>query len=248
MTRKNSIIFTIIFFVTILGFVVVIGFIEFQDKNGGDLEDMLAKGAGNSNSSLTNNHSPAAKFPSASAPSGAAPTAQPPMSNNSNLAPDTETAPQDLPANTAPLNAGSSAPDTTNTVTKTFTEDKLGISFDYPSEYVVSEKNNQVAATKSKIAWKLKVYDNKDKKEIPDWFTGNYSDGNDAGCALGDPSTLKLGSYTTKTMKASSADAQCDDGGYFALNTDKSKIVRVILDKGTEDDANKILSTFKFLN
>jgi|GEM_PF-3461229 hypothetical protein len=250
MTRKNSIIFAVILFATLSGFVVFIGFVEFKDRNSGSVEDLLAKGADNSNSSLAGNSSLAANSSSgsnsASAAQAQAAQAQSPMVTSDTTS-TAGTTSQDPSADTTSLNTDSSAPDTDST-TKTFSEDKMGISFDYPAEDSVSEKNSQITATKDGMKWEIKVYDNKDKKEIQDWFNGHYPTKDNAGCVLGDPTTLKLGSYTTKTLKASSTSVNCDDGGFFALNTDKSKVARVVLDKGTEDDANKILSTFKFLD
>jgi len=253
MTRKNSIIFAVILFATLSGFVVFIGFVEFKDRNSGSVEDLLAKGADNSNSSLAGNSSSAANSSAASNSASAAQAAQAQAAQaqspmvTSDTTSTAGTAPQDPSADTTSLNTDSTVPDT-NSTTKTFSEDKMGISFDYPAEYSVSEKNSQITATKDGMKWEMKVYDNKDKKEIQDWFNGHYPTKDNAGCVLGDPTTLKLGSYTTKTLKASSTDVNCDDGGFFALNTDKSKVARVVLDKGTEDDANKILSTFKFVD
>jgi hypothetical protein len=236
MTRKNSIYFASALFITIVGFVVFIARMEF----GGQDEDINKKLMDSS----TQNTTAAKTIPATSAVAGQETAVQAPTNTNAVASPNSsaETSAADTSSTDAPT-----ANSETNMVTgQEYTNNNLGISFNYPEEYKIEEKNgNQVVASKSGVLWKMKVYDNKNKKEIKEWFDDYFPVKNNAGCALGDP-TLKLGTYTTKSLKVLLTDGKCEDGGFFALNSDKTRIAKVILEKGTEDDANKILSTFKF--
>ncbi|HLN18728.1 MAG TPA: hypothetical protein VK255_00995, partial [Patescibacteria group bacterium] len=121
------------------------------------------------------------------------------------------------------------------------------ISFGYPSEYKIEENNGQVTVIKEEAMWRMKIYDNKNKKELTQWFSAIFSGKENADCVWSDPLTLKIGDLATKLAKASTASGKCDGTGYFAMNTDKTKIIRIRLDKADETEANEILASFKFI-
>ncbi|HPN96256.1 MAG TPA: hypothetical protein PLK35_00670 [Candidatus Moranbacteria bacterium] len=128
--------------------------------------------------------------------------------------------------------------------------EKSGISFEYPKDYRIEERNEQIVAVKDGDQWRMKIYSNKDKKEIEDWYKGYFPEKDNDGCEFSDAS-LKIGSYSTKLVKLKSDsedEAECKDSGYFALNDKKTKAVRVRLEKASEDEAGKILDKFKFIN
>ena len=57
---------------------------------------------------------------------------------------------------------------------------------------------------------------------------------------------IKVGAYTSNLVKPSSDSNKCDGDGNYAINTDKSKVVKIELGKETAENVNKILASFKF--
>lgn len=234
MSRRNGFLFVLSLFLALAGFTALIAWVVFKSPEGNELEKKLSAGA---TDVLSDSSSRTAKTPAKSAaPKQVAPAPAP--------APQTESAASS--STTAPVDAGTS-PDSGSDQTGIFRDDKLGISLSNPEDYKIIKNNNQITVSKSGILWKLKIYDNKDKKELKPWFDAYYSSSDNTDCQVSDSNTLKIGTLTTKLIKASSDDGNCDDAGYYALSNDSLKAVRIILEKGTEEDANKISSTFKFL-
>lgn len=234
MNKRNSAIFAVFLGIAIIGFSIVIGRAVFKSGDNGELEKKLSQSSLQSNSSTTasatnvagaqtaNNQTPVA---SASTPTQTAPSV--PQDSTSEEKADTKTDEEDK---------------------KTYENKDMGVSFQYPSEYNISQNGSQLVAEKEgKIQWRLKVYENKNKKDIKGWFDGYFDDDNNADCVLSESGTLKFGSLTTKILKADLTDKKCDDGGYFSLNDKETKVVRITLGKASETEANKILSTAKFL-
>lgn len=238
MSKRNSILFALALIFVLAGSTAVIAWVEFRGGGENMFEKNLASGA------IGNLQAPAS---SANSPGVNSSTSKQMIQTPS---PNT----QNIPAETTPaLGASDTSPQTNsdNITAKTqpgiFKDDKLGISLSYPQEYKIEEKNGQVIVSKSGLMWKLKIYDNKDKSELKTWFDGYYASGNNIDCEVNDSSVLKIGSLVTKLIKVSTTGSKCSDSGYYALNSDNSKAIRVILEKGTEDEANKVSSTFKFL-
>jgi len=148
-----------------------------------------------------------------------------------------ETQPENITANTAPTESAEN---------KKFESTKLKISFDYPKEVTVAESDKLITLTKPDISWKIRFYDNKNKKEFQSWYTSHFDIKTEADCIFSD-GTVKVGSYTSKLVKASSDSVKCDGDGNYAINTDKSTVVKVELGKETAENANKILTSFKFI-
>lgn len=240
MDRKRQYIFAILLFLAVAGFFGLFAWYEYANRSNS--EDLDKKMADDINAGSNPIYIGSQKFGETAANTGVANTQTTPLQAP---APDptatSDTAPQE--AATAPDTTGSTQPDTT---TQTFKDVQMNITFDYDTGNQVSEKNGQVIVTGTDASWELKIYDNPKKKNIMDWYDDNYSGGINTGCTAVEATTLKIGSFDTQQVKAGSSGT-CDDGAYFARSDDKTEIIRVILDKGTEDDANKILDTFKFI-
>jgi hypothetical protein len=236
--RKNGpLFFSIALFLMIAIFVVLIGWYEFKN-NDNSLEKLLSKnnGATEKTAKLETDAKTSDANAVAAAKAAAAKAAQ---QKQADLA-DAES-----------INTGATNPvettDSADEEKETYKNEKEGISFDYAKEYKIEENNGQIVAKKSDAMWRMKIYDNKDKKEIQGWFDGYFSGKDNEDCVLSDPSALKIGTLATKLSKAGTDSGKCEGVGYYALNSDKTKTVRVRLDKADEAEANKILSTFKFL-
>jgi hypothetical protein len=147
-----------------------------------------------------------------------------------------ETQPQNIAPSTAP---------TESTENKKFESTKLKVSFDYPKEVTVSESDKLITLSKPGISWKIRFYDNNNKKEFQAWYTSHFDIKTEADCSFTD-GTIKVGSYTSKLVKASSDSVKCDGDGNYAINADKSTVVKVELGKETAENSNKILTSFKF--
>ncbi|MFA6048210.1 MAG: hypothetical protein WCV59_04730 [Parcubacteria group bacterium] len=235
-TKKIRSVFSIALFIMIVVFVAVIGWYEFKNNDNG-LEKLLSKNATPADKSAGTTAANTA------AQAKAAATAQ---TQSSAAAQQNQT----LPTDSENLNTSATSSDTTsdnaNGEKKTYKSDTEGISFDYPAEYKIEENNGQIVATKTDAMWRMKIYDNKDKQEIKEWVDSYFSGKDVSDCNESDSTTLKIGALATKIMKDGEASGKCEGAGYYALNSDKSKIARVRLDKADETEANKILSTFKF--
>lgn len=236
--RKNGpLFFSIALFLMIAIFAAIIGWYEF--KNGDNsLEKILSK----SNATTEK----ATRLETEAKAANAAKAAQAQAAQQKQTVPAETT-----PVETENLNTGATNPaetaDSENGEKEAYKNEKEGVSFDHTSDYKITESSGQIVATKADVMWRMKVYDNKDKKEIQEWFDAYFSGKDVAGCSASDPATLKIGTLATKLMKAAETDGKCEGVGYYALNSDKTKVVRVRLDKADETEANKILSSFKFL-
>lgn len=121
------------------------------------------------------------------------------------------------------------------------------ISFDYPEEFKTEESNGQILISKNESVIRLKIYSNKEKNELKAWFDDYFSEKNNVNCTEADSGVLKLGTLATKRIEADTETGECEDGAYFTLNDSKSKVVRVKLEKITEEEANDILVSFEFI-
>lgn len=135
--------------------------------------------------------------------------------------------------------------DTEDDDTKKFESTVLKISFDYPNDVTVNEGSNLVTLTQNDKSWKIRFYDNKNKKEFEAWYKSHFDIETETDCSFADP-TVKVGSYTSKLVKAASDDVECDGDGNYAINSDKSRVVKVEIGKESVENVNKILESFKF--
>lgn len=131
--------------------------------------------------------------------------------------------------------------------TQKFESSVLKVSFDYPIDALVSEGENLITLTQDGKSWKIRFYDNKNKKEFETWYKSHFDIETESDCSFTDP-TVKVGSYTSKLVEAGSGDVECDGAGNYAMSSDKSRVVRVDLGKETAENANKILESFKFVD
>jgi hypothetical protein len=233
--KKIHALFSIAMFLMVFAFVAIIGWYEFNNSSSNNLEKLLSKNAPPDDKSA----SPAGKTSTVA-----------PKASQAQVAPENQIA----PTNAENISTGTTSPDATSdsedNTKKTYKNGQGEISFDYTGEYKIEENNGQIMVMKNEnndTLWRMKIYDNKDKKEIQGWFDSYFSGKDNTDCSLGDPATLKIGTLTTKLMKVGATDGKCDGVGYYALSSDKSKVARVRLDKADETEANKILSSFKFI-
>jgi len=237
-TKRIRLASSVALFLMVIGFAVAIGWYEFKN-NDNNLEKLLSKNTPTDKAESLDVKTSATNSDSA-APAKTAQAQQAAAQQN-----------QTLPADSENLNTGVTNPDAASDSAsgekKTYKSDAEGISFDYPAEYKIEENNGQIVANKNDTMWRMKIYDNKDKQEIKEWVNSYFSGKDVSDCNESDSTTLKIGVLTTKIMKDGDASGKCEGAGYYALNSDKSKIARVRLDKADETEANKILSTFKFI-
>lgn len=118
--------------------------------------------------------------------------------------------------------------------------------FKYSKDVSISQSGDYLVVSKENKPWKIKVYNNKNKKELQDWFDGNFSEKERQNCTFSG-SDVRIGNYETKYVNPNPGDTACAEDGYYALNSDKTKVVRVKVGKETVENVNKILETFKFL-
>lgn len=227
--RTRSII-SVILFLMVAIFAGIIGWYEFKN-NDNSLDKMLAR---YKTAEKTTN----LEKQSATTSPAAKPTAQP-----QTQATQTD---QNSPSSEN-LGTGTTDPQQSPEEGNKNTFKNNEVSFKYPEGYKVEDNGGQIIATKNEAMWRMKVYDNKDKKEIKAWFDGYFSGKDIVDCSEGDPATLKIGGLATKQMKPSAEGKKCEGEGFYALNSDKTKVVRIRLDKADETEANKILSSFKFI-
>jgi hypothetical protein len=128
---------------------------------------------------------------------------------------------------------------------KKFESKNLGFSLEYPEGVVVAEAGDTVTVTKDSLSWKIKIYDNKNKKDFQAWYTDHFNIKDAVKCSFIE-GTVKVGSYESKQVKAANENDKCEGDGNFAINADKSKVVKVELGKETTENVNKILTNFKF--
>jgi len=145
-----------------------------------------------------------------------------------------------------PKNEENSAENNT-TDKNNYQNEDLGISFDYPKEYaVVFDGNRIVTISKGDISWKIRFYEDKDKSDIQTWFGNKFSKEDNLDCSFMDPE-IKAGTYEGKLVKSGIDKGKCADEGSYAINSDKTKIVKISLGKETKENINKILESFKFI-
>jgi hypothetical protein len=130
---------------------------------------------------------------------------------------------------------------------KIFESKNLGFSLEYPEGVAITESGDIVTISKDSISWKIKSYNNKNKKDFQAWYTDHFNIKDSAKCLFVDGS-VKVGIYGSKQVKPSSADNKCEGDGDYATNPDKSRVVKVELGKETEENVNKILINFKFID
>lgn len=227
--KKTRSIISVALFLMVAVFAGIIGWYEFKN-NDNSLDKMLAR-------YKTAEKTTTLEKQSATTSPAAKPTVQP----------ETQAAqPDQISQNSENLGTQATEPQQLSEEgdKKTFKNNE--ISFDYPEGYKVEDNGGQVIATKNDTMWRMKVYDNKDKKEIKAWFDGYFSGKDISDCLESDPATLMIGGLATKQMKPSAEGKKCEGEGFYALNSDKTKVVRIRLDKADETEANKILGTFKF--
>jgi hypothetical protein len=153
--------------------------------------------------------------------------------------------PESTTATTEPQNSIDNKTTPESSSTKKFESTKLKVSFDYPEEISVSESDKLITITKPGISWKIKFYDNNNKKEFQSWYESHFDIKTIANCTFTD-ATIKVGSYDSKLVKPASDSVKCDGDGNYATSTDKSKVVKIEAGKETTENVNKILTSFKF--
>jgi hypothetical protein len=155
-----------------------------------------------------------------------------------------ETAPKpDAPKTDSSENSADSA----NADQNSYKNETLGISFNYPKDCAVAlESSNILNISKGDVYWKIRFYEDKNKEDIQNWFGNNFDKNKNAGCAFLDP-VIKVGTYDGKLVQVGTAGGKCLNDGNFAVNSDKTKVVKINAYKETQDNINKILTSFKFL-
>jgi hypothetical protein len=148
----------------------------------------------------------------------------------------------------ANTNVGATTPENNNT--KKFESAALKVSFDYPAGMTVSEGYRLLTLLNSGTSnafWKIRFYENKNKKELKSWYLSHFEIKNESDCTFAD-ATIKAGTYESKLVKVASETVKCDGEGSYAINTDKSRIIRIETGKEMEENINKILTSFKFID
>jgi len=130
--------------------------------------------------------------------------------------------------------------------TNKFESAELKINFDYPDSASISEGNKLITVTQDKVSWKIRFYDNKSKKDFSAWYISHFDIETESDCVFTDAS-IKVGSYDSKLAKPASDDVECEGEGNYAINSDKSRVVRIEIGKETKENVNKILESFKFI-
>jgi hypothetical protein len=121
----------------------------------------------------------------------------------------------------------------------------------YPEAYTVTESGNIINFSKGSVEWKIKIYDNKNKKDVQGWFADYFDTDKNNACTFSD-SDIKVTTFESKknalNSSGTTSDSKCEDVGVFATNPEKTKIVRIIASKADAEKEmiNKILATFKF--
>lgn len=115
----------------------------------------------------------------------------------------------------------------------------------YSQDVSVSKNGDYLVVSQGDNPWRIKVYSNNKKRGLQDWFDKNFSEKERLNCTFS-ASDVKIGNYETEYASPGSGDTACAEDGYYALNSDKTKVVRVKIGKETVDNVNKILATFKF--
>lgn len=88
----------------------------------------------------------------------------------------------------------------------------------------------------------LLVYGNTDRMEFNQWFFSFFPENNNKDCIMGD-SDKKIGNYAVIKVTKESPQVQCADHGYYAMNHDRSRVIRVPL--SSIDDV--VIETIRFI-
>lgn len=230
--KNKELLATVVFVLLVIIFIVFWANLEKQNSNSKSVEENLK-------AELLKN--PVQSFSSSSSQS----TQNSQVTNNAvqTNTSQSEIANSDLNVNSENSDIGNTTP--ADNGTKKFESSTLNASFDYPKDAVVSEGANLITIAKNSISWKIKFYDNKNKKDFQTWYADHFNIKTATDCSFTD-ATIKIGSYTSNLVKASSDSVKCDGDGNYAINTDKSKVVKIETGKETADNINKILASFKF--
>jgi hypothetical protein len=238
MTRKSSVIFiiSIIFLISIFGW----GIWKEINSGGNDfqkeLENSIAKnylmpGSGSPVSSQTN-----------SAPNPPKPSASPDRGNSAN-----ELNPESSSAETSEDEVVSGDLEDKTKDWKVFKEEKDGFEFKYPSSTDVADNGDSVVISQDGKPWRIKIYNDKKKEELEAWFNSYFDEKERKGCAFTE-SDIQVGTYVTKQLKPGSDPEICQQDGYYAANSEKTKVVKIRIGKETVENVNNILATFKFID
>ncbi|OGI29394.1 MAG: hypothetical protein A2288_02315 [Candidatus Moranbacteria bacterium RIFOXYA12_FULL_44_15] len=130
---------------------------------------------------------------------------------------------------------------------KTYKSEKDKFEFKYPDGASVTDGGNFTAVSQNGKVWRIRVYDNKDKADLQAWFDGYFSEKERKNCSFGD-SAVKIGTYETKYANPNSGETACGQDGYYAVNSEKTKVAKIKIGGETAENANKILETFKFVD
>ncbi len=129
---------------------------------------------------------------------------------------------------------------------KTYKDDKNSFEFKYPLDASVSADSGVIKVTQGDIFWRMRFYDDATGLDLQSWYLDYFSEKERRNCTLSDTSTVKVGTYETKYANPNFGNALCSRDGYFSIDENKKKVVRIFPDKETTDNINKILATFKF--
>jgi len=127
-----------------------------------------------------------------------------------------------------------------------FESSNLKISFEYPKDIAVEEEPSFVTLTKENTSWKIRLYENKNKKDFNSWYLNHFDIKDSTKCTFTD-ATVKVGSYESKLVKPSSDSNKCKGDGNFAMSSDKARIIKIELGNEVTENVNKILTSFKFV-
>jgi|GEM_PF-4372701 len=123
----------------------------------------------------------------------------------------------------------------------------LKVSLQYPVGFEIKETAQEVSLKKDAKDVTFKIYNTKEKANFEEWFLSNYGKKDNADCEYLDSVTIKVGTYQTKQVKLKAGGVKCEDADYFAFDSEKTKVARVIVSSETDEENTKILNSFKFL-
>lgn len=109
---------------------------------------------------------------------------------------------------------------------KHFSGTQLKLSFDYDEKFNVEEFSNRVSVSKDAQKWELWVYDNKEGKNLEDWFSDKYGSRKLSQCDFVS-SDVSVGELDAKTAKNNEESDSCQEPGIYALDSKNKKIIRV---------------------
>lgn len=239
MSSKNSLIFLVALIAIIASASAVM---IWQEKNStGDKAflDKLKKDVPESTSATSANTDNNASVAGRATPS-------PDVSSSQSLANATNS-PTGNNANDTPTENIQTQPKDETADWKTYSNSTDNFEFKYPTDTSVSDSGDFITVSKDNKPWKIRIYNNKKKDNLETWYNNYFDEKERLNCTFSD-SGVKVGSYETKYVNPNSGDTACAEDGYYALSSDKTKVVRVKIGKETVENVNKILETFKFDN